>query len=253
MEFLARLSDPYARAASALKKSQARYKRAFDRSVRTVNKEIRIGDQVYLDTHAGATTRTQREEGTRKSKLDYPVPGPFPVIDCLGHTYEIPIDGVPELFNADRVRCAPRDTAPESATPVPATINDSQDGTDAEGTNDTAQQDEREFEDAHEVNPEGGYGAREFIIDKLTAEGIDDAGAPVFRVRWKGYPQRDETWEPEGLCLHRSSHAFDVTGTGYIPTPPRAIPIRAPRQCATTGSAQRRILPLRNLASTNRD
>ena len=156
-----------------------------------MNKEIKVGDQVYLDTRAGATTQVQRDQGARTSKLDYPVSGPFPVIGCRGHTYEIVIDGVPELVSSDRIRVAPR-----IATPAPASLDDEEDTTAAEVANDATQRGERDLEAARKVNPESGYGTREFMIDRLMAEGIDDAGEAVFRVRWKGYSPRDDTWEP---------------------------------------------------------
>ena len=38
---------------------------------------------------------------------------------------------------------------------------------------------------------------REYEIEDLIAAGVDEAGRILFRVRWKGYGPKDDTWEPE--------------------------------------------------------
>ena len=38
---------------------------------------------------------------------------------------------------------------------------------------------------------------REYEIEDLIAAGVDDNGSILFRVRWKGYGPKDDTWEPE--------------------------------------------------------
>ena len=95
---------------------------------------------------------------------------------------------MPELISSDRIHLAPH-----TATHAPATLSDEENSTDAENANGVVRRDEHVFDDARKIDPEAGYGTRDFIIDRLTAEGIDDAGAPVFRVRWKGYSPRDDT------------------------------------------------------------
>jgi len=75
----------------SIAKTQARYKRDYDKKVRPRRLSVTSGDWVYLRNH------------TRKHKLDPKVTGPYEVLETEGRTYLIDRDGLPYRVSGDHV------------------------------------------------------------------------------------------------------------------------------------------------------
>jgi len=99
------LTTTYAKANASLKRMQERYKRDFDKAVRTPNRHLRAGDKVFL--HLEGTSQEETLLGRTRSKLDFKSLGPYVVISNNGHTFDIDVEGIPERVSSDRVRPAP--------------------------------------------------------------------------------------------------------------------------------------------------
>ena len=156
-DFLKRLDESFTRASKSLQAVQARYKRDFDKRVKTTKKRIRVGDFVYLDATDGVT---------KPGKLTSPATGPFRVLFNDSRTILIDRDGLVERVSADRVIFSPppADAPPNPYAPTPAELAEK---------------------------------AREgpaYVVDKIVGHGEDEDGHFLFRVKWQGY--RDTTWEP---------------------------------------------------------
>jgi len=102
------LKQAYNKANKSLNRMQARYKRDFDKSVSSPNRNLRAGDRVFVDFTESSHDETKLERS--KSKLDYKTGGPYTVIANFGHTFDVEIDGIPERLSSDRVRPAPLTT-----------------------------------------------------------------------------------------------------------------------------------------------
>lgn len=93
-------------------KTQARYKRDYDRNVRPKNKKIKDGDWLYVESHS----RT-------RGKLDSKTAGAYEILDTDGWTFLSQIDGSPYRVSSDHVTRAPppsrRDLTRRERTAVP--------------------------------------------------------------------------------------------------------------------------------------
>jgi len=103
------LMQAYNKANQFLKRMQARYKRDFDKSVRSPNRNLRAGDRVCLDLSKSSQEQTLLERA--KSKLEFKSQGPYTVIANHGHSLDVDINGIPERVSSDRVRPAQQTTA----------------------------------------------------------------------------------------------------------------------------------------------
>ncbi|MEM6472591.1 MAG: chromo domain-containing protein [Planctomycetota bacterium] len=157
--FADRLKRTLTKARAALSKTQARYKKDFDKRVRKVTHKPKVGGFVFLDPEDGS--------GKRK-KLQHDVEGPFKVLRVDVRTVVIQRGDVVERVSADRVAPAPAPKSdapieyPEAATP----------------------------KDLAEKNIEG----ESWLVDSLIDHRKMRDGKLEFLVRWSG-PYED-TWEP---------------------------------------------------------
>jgi len=89
--FLESLKALLAQVRDSVAKTQARYKRDYDKKVRPSRVSVNSGDCVYLRNHA------------RKHKIDAEVPGPYEVLEIEGRTYLIDQDGLLYRVSGDHV------------------------------------------------------------------------------------------------------------------------------------------------------
>jgi len=90
----------------SIAKTQARYRRYYDKNVRPRRMSVASGDWCYLRNH------------TWKHKLDPKVTGPYEVLEADGKTYLIDRDGLPHQVGGDHVVPArPVDTATRPKRP----------------------------------------------------------------------------------------------------------------------------------------
>jgi len=75
----------------SIAKTQARYKKDYDKNVRPRRVSVASGDCVYLRNHS------------RNHKLDPKVTGPYEVLETDGRTYLIDKDGMPYRVSGDHV------------------------------------------------------------------------------------------------------------------------------------------------------
>lgn len=110
--FLELLKDLLPRVKESIAKTQARYKRDYDRRVRPKNKELKDGDWVFVDNHS----QTRR-------KLDAKTDGPYEILDTDGWTFPLDMDGSPYRVSSDHVTRAPppsrRDLCRRRKTAIP--------------------------------------------------------------------------------------------------------------------------------------
>ena len=147
-----------AKAYDRLIKTQRRYKRDFDKRVRTANRNIRTGEYVYLDQTDGTTKGT---------KLGNHALGPYRVLANDRRTFAIQRGDEVERVNSDRITYAP--PPPEVPPPEPL---------------------EATPEDFAEKSTEG----RTYIFDRIKDHRILDDGKTEFLIKWHAYKQ--PTWQP---------------------------------------------------------
>lgn len=65
------------------------------------------------------------------------------------------------------------------------------------------------------IHPE--YDNDYYEVEKIIAHGYDDSGVLVFRVRWQGYGEKDDTWETEDCFLDPQfvQNYFDEVKSNY--------------------------------------
>lgn len=170
----------------ALASSQRRYKRAYDKRVRPVNKTLRVGDWAYLDANA-----------KNPKKLDQAVMGPYQVVGLDGHTFTLMKDGLPERVSGDNVARAPtpRDQ-PDSTTTL-------------RGPQGVA------------IPWDDRQAGRYFVWERLVDQTHDEDGHLWFLVRWCGYAADEDTWEPADAFEERKVHEY-CHRVGLRPPPTRA-------------------------------
>ena len=147
-DYVKRLDDSIQHAYTRLLATQARYKRDFDKRIRTIRQRIKRGDYVYLDPTDGQS---------KTGKLRSPAIGPYRVLRKDDRTYVIDRDGATERINADRVTYAP---PPENSTAP-----------------------HEEVTGRHEKNTEGPT----YVVDEILDHRKDTHGSLEFHVKWYGY------------------------------------------------------------------
>ena len=156
--YVEQLDATLAKAYDRLIKTQRRYKRDFDKRVRTANRNIRPGEYVYLDPTDGTTKGT---------KLGNHALGPYRVLANDRRTFVIQRGDEVERVNSDRITYAP--PPPEVPPPEPL---------------------EATPEDLAEKSTEG----RTYLFDRIKDHRILDDGKTEFLIKWHGYKQ--PTWQP---------------------------------------------------------
>ena len=115
-EFLRTLDAAIQKAYVSLHRTQARYKRNFDKRIRRINSRRRPGEYVYIHPTDGGKT---------SNKLASPAVGPYRVLANDRRTITIDRDGVTERLSADRCVYAPPPTdAPRTSTTTLAHLAD---------------------------------------------------------------------------------------------------------------------------------
>ena len=163
-EFLERLKTLRERAGGNLHRAQVRYKRGYDRSVKESNRGLREGDEAYV--------RAEAPQGEQHSKLDSLVQGPYQVESNDGRTMLLRIGGESVRVSSDRITRAPRSTLPTPegdsddtpSTPVPTPAPD---------------------------------GTEEYVVERIVGHAEEPGGGRLYRVRWYGYGEDEDTWEKE--------------------------------------------------------
>lgn len=160
--FMARLRKTIPKVAEALRKTQQRYKKTYDKNLATRNKDVKIGDYVYLKAH-------QREH-----KLSSPTNGPFLVVDLDDKTFVVQVGDEESRVSWDQATPAPRPDAAGEADATPhALLKDKVNLSDRPSVMD------------------------DYLIDKLVGYRCVD-GEHQAKVRWWGYQSNDDVWTPLG-------------------------------------------------------
>jgi hypothetical protein len=159
-EFLERLKTLRERAGSNLHRAQARYKRGYDRSVKESNRGLREGDEVYV--------RAETPQGEQHSKLDSLVQGPYRVESNDGRTLLLRIGDESVRVSSDRITRAPR------------SVNTTPNGD--------------SLETARTTTPDA---TDEYVVERVVDHADAPGGGRLYRVRWFGYGEDEDTWENE--------------------------------------------------------
>ncbi len=101
----ASLRDAILSTGKRLEKAQERYKRDFVETVASMNRNMKAGDQAFLDVRG--TLAEQHLLGRRRTKLDWKTVAPNTVLANYISTIALNVDGLPERINSDRIRPAP--------------------------------------------------------------------------------------------------------------------------------------------------
>lgn len=145
----------------SLEVSQRRYKRNYDAKVREVNKDVAIGDWVFVDGHA----KSKQKLGTHST-------GPFEVLGRDGHTITIDVDGYPDRVSSDHVVSASQPTGDlhellrTRAPPQEAVVPDGHRST-----------------------------GKEFVWESFVGHELDGDGNLRLWTRWWGYHPDEDTLE----------------------------------------------------------
>ena len=98
MDYVDRLKASLTNATRSLRRTQARYKRDFDKRIRR-RRAITVGDRVFLNLNDGVK---------KPSKLSHTVSGPFEVKEVFDNTISIQRGDIVERVSTDRVTPAPK-------------------------------------------------------------------------------------------------------------------------------------------------
>jgi hypothetical protein len=160
-EFLERLRTLRERAGRNLHRAQVRYKRGYDQTVKETNRGIVQGNNVYV--------RAETPQGEQHSKLDSLVQGPYQVESNDGRTMLLRVGDDSIRVNSDRITRAPSTSiqvsSEESNEAQPSPVPDESD---------------------------------EYVVERIIDHADEPSGERLFRVRWYGYGEDEDTWEQEG-------------------------------------------------------
>ena len=206
-------------ATETLKAAQARYKENYDKHVRTVAFPADVGDKVFIKREVPLRAETG---GISRNKLQPKADGPFEVIGATSHTVTIIRDGLTETVTRDRIS--------KKAVPVPAIIArevEDDNGAEDEPLDQPAASSEAPAHGETRDNSNDEWSGRtpseeisqdlrrpfsrlrrfeipetEYAVDGRRKEHSFDAIVDYndrndrFRVRWTGYDESGDTWEP---------------------------------------------------------
>ena len=130
----------------------------------------------------------------RNHTLESLVQGPYKVLENAGRTFRLQIGDEQVRISSDRVTRAPSrevdpvETPSASSTPSIAPSLRAPDG---------LPRSQRRKNTVRFLLPEPDV-EREYVVERIVDAQSDDAGQPLYRVRWMGYTPEEDTWEPEG-------------------------------------------------------
>jgi Chromo (CHRromatin Organisation MOdifier) domain len=178
LHFLHRLKELQPLAQRRLAEAQARYKAAFDRSVRDKNKDLQPGSWVYL--------RREVHETGVIPKLDDQVDGPFRVLEAEGRTFVLHKGEERVRVSSDRVTQDPTPLGESSLRSPPSTET---------VTNPNLTGKPREPQVGNE-EPSDQEDETEYVFEKISGVRQEADGSLRYKVRWFGYGRESDTWEP---------------------------------------------------------
>ena len=176
-EFLKNLDATIQKAYGSLRRTQARYKRDFDKRVRRINVRLKPGDYACLNPTDGAKT---------SNKLASPAVRPYRVLANDKRAIMIDSEGVTERVSADRRVYAPTPTdAPRASETTPSDLADKV----TEGT--------------------------QYAVERLLKHRWVEDGTAEFLIKWADYDQ--PTWTarthvPEELVSRYAKRLRTRTG-----------------------------------------
>jgi len=170
----ARLRNLIHKVRRSLTLAQRRYKRSYDARVRTVNKDVQVGDWMFADGHA----RTKYKLGTRAA-------GPYKVLTRGEGTFSLDIGGYPETVSSDHVTAAPR--PPGDPRTLPQNLGVPQDVVVREGHQHTG---------------------KEFVWEAVVGHEVADDGTLRLWTRWWGYHSEEDTFELASRFDLRKVHQY---------------------------------------------
>lgn len=188
--YRARLRNLTHQVRKALASTQRRYKRAYDKRVRPVNKTLRVGDWAYVDANI-----------QHPKKLDETVLGPFQIVGRDAHTFTVMMGGHPERVSGDNVARAP---TPKDQVDSSTILRGPQGLAVPWDHTETGQQ---------------------FVWERFVDYTHDEEGKLWLLVRWWGYAADEDTWEPHDRLDERK--VAEYCRRMGVAVPPTAGEIRA--------------------------
>jgi len=158
--FLKRQDEMIPLVQESMDKAQARYKRHFDKRVKSRRQALRVGDWVFVKTHEN-----------QGGKLIFKTRGPYQILKTGGRLLTIESDDGIRTNNGNHATRAPE---PHEGDPVW----------------------ERALA-AWQVPalPSSSTKAMKAVFDQFVGQGYDEKGRLMLRVRWFEYGPREDTWE----------------------------------------------------------
>jgi hypothetical protein len=207
-EFLERLKTLRLRAEGNLHKAQTRYNPNYDRGIQAKNADLTEGDEAFV--------KVEETEQGRNSKLESLVQGPYRVVENAGNTLRLHIGEETVRVSSDRVTPVPRTEETSDEAGSDSTTRPAQERVPVDRVRPERRQTPESrprsilrspqtprnphrvrFRSSFSESPPPdvqGFEDREYIIDRVVDA---DMQGRFYRIRWLGYEEKDDTWEPE--------------------------------------------------------
>ena len=158
--FRKRLDEIIPLVQKSMEKAQARYKRHFDKRVKSRRESLRVGDWVIVKSHEN-----------QGGKLIFKTKGPYPILKTDGRRLTIEsTDGI-RTINGNNAAVTPEPPEGDPAW-------------------------ERALEAWRVPSPPSSSEKKmEAVFDQFVGQGYDNNGCLMLKVRWFGYGPREDTWE----------------------------------------------------------